>query len=215
MLALIWTTAMLTVSQTPPPAKLVPGEDAGKPKLIAKGEGYFIHALPPLGDPIPYTRAGLGVFGSRTSADGPVILHTSAATGEMKILAVGMSGVSQGPPMGMDRLYYGRTVIAGVATDKQRLYVLQWHAKSEGMAGPITPRASPEAAKYRLLVFGLDDGKLSQTLEVKEGDFPKILPRQTAGRGPLQLRDGGVACFGVIFTFEGTRLLKQQYEKKP
>jgi hypothetical protein len=215
MFGLIWTAATLTLSQPPIPAKMGLGDETRKPKLIAKGEGYFVHALPPLGNPAPFTREGLTFFGdTRTNVDGPVILHTSLATGEMKILAAGWSSAQLGPPMGIDRIYIQRTGIAGVAADRQRLYVLQWQGKSEEMV-QAAMRENRGEVKYHLLVFRPDTGKLVQKLELKEGDLPKEAPRQTADRGPLQLRDNGVVCFGVTFMFKGTRLVKQQYEKKP
>jgi hypothetical protein len=216
MFGLIFTAAALTVSQPPIPDKWG-SADTRKPKLIAKGEGYFVHALPPLGNPAPLTREAFNNWGglTRTNVDGPVILHTALATGEMKTLAAGWLSAQLGPPMGVDRIYYQRTAIAGVAADNQRLYVLQWQTNREETVGVPGEEVGRLNVKYRLLVFRPAKGELVYTLELKEGDFPKKLPQQTADRGPLQLHDDGVACFGVTFTFEGTRLVKQRYEKKP
>src|SRR5262245_18047882 len=63
MFGLIFTAATLAVAQAPIPSRMGFGDDTRKPKLIAKGEGYLVHALPPLGDPAPFTREGLRFSG--------------------------------------------------------------------------------------------------------------------------------------------------------
>jgi len=211
MLEPICTVAILSCAAPLPPPR---GDaDPNKPVLIAKGKDFFIHALP----------ADRGLFPRRVKVEprfpemveegvrGLVVVHTSLATGDMKILTAGGQSTWRGPPMGIDRIYHNVTRVVGIAADSERLYVLLWDDLSEWVVGERGKRG------YRLQIFRVSNGALLHTLALKEGDFPKDPPSQeTAEKGPLQLRGDGVACFGVTFEFKGMELIKQKYEpKKP
>jgi hypothetical protein len=163
--------------------------------LIVKEKAYFIHSL---------------------RGNSLALLHTSPATGEMKVLAAGRTTVTKSPPMGIDRLYYTRIRIAGVATDSKRLYILEWVGTAEELVQGFRARApSYSTVRYRLLVFRPEDGVKVHALDLKGEAVPKTLPEETADRGPLRLHDDGVACFGTRFEFKGTKLVKQSPDRKP
>jgi hypothetical protein len=206
MFGSIWTAAALSCAA---PLPLAPrADDATKPKLLVKGKEYLVHALPPKPDGDPLKALALAMaFDKQTVVDGLVVLHTALGTGEMKILAAGQTVMYQAPPMGLDRSYSIRSVVAGVAGDEERLFILQAETRTGQLY--FTPGTT-----YRLLVFRPDTGARIHMLELKEGDFPKGQPADALDTGPLVLRGDGVACFGVTFTFKGTELLKQEYEKK-
>jgi hypothetical protein len=160
-------------------------ESPPQPKLLVKDVAFFIHAVPTDGLP------GYGL----------ALIHTTTATGEMKILARGYYAMIV-VPMGIDRIQIDDIRIGGVAVAKERLYVLKWEGR--GIADP-----------YRLLVFRPQDGKLIATLKLKGDGVPKDGPKMTAAQGPLRLHVNGVSCFGVRFEFKGTKLIKQSPEKRP
>ena len=176
-----------------PPGRTQDG--VSQPKLLVKGKTYFVHSL--LGNSL-------------------ALLHTSPATGEMKVLAAGSTNVMKSPPMGIDRLYYHQKRAAGVAADRERLYVLEWEGKATVLLqGVRIGEPSYRTVGYRLLVFRPEDGKQIQALDLKGDSVPKEPAKETADRGPLQLRDDGVACFGTRFEFKGTKLIRQSADKKP
>jgi hypothetical protein len=205
MFQAIWTAALaatLVPSADPPPTEI----DGSQPKLLVKEKDYFLHALPP-GNENWHTR---GVktpgFGFRQSAArGLVVLHTSTATGEMKILAAG--GLSVGPDFRNSAPPVYLSYIAGVAADKERLFVLVW-SSSDFHAGT-------SSGEYHLLVFRPGDGKRIRSLELEKPDAEVRQPKETADKGPLRLLDDGVSCFGTKYVFNGTDFVKQIPEKKP
>jgi hypothetical protein len=196
----LWT---LTVAQFPVPSN--PKDDPSRPKLIAKGKGYFLHALPPA-EPLSPTGFGriepLPLSKSRTIR-GVLLLHTSTATGEMKILAAGGTTLSYFVERNSGRPDCFRARIAGVAADKERIYVLRWQS---------LPDKDPS---MHLVVFRPDTGEQVHSLQLKGDGVPKEEPKETTGKGPLQLNPDGVTCFGTRFEFKGTKLLKQSKAEKP
>lgn len=201
MFGTVCTTALIATLAWPPAPPRAP-VDTGRPKLLVKEKAYFLHVLPSAQGPLPRGRLHLspGIGRSLTVADGLVLLHTSTTTGEMRVLATGSTTVSDilvrnsGPE-------YFHSSIAGVAVDKERLYVLQWSERG--------------GEAYHLLVFRPDSGVLSQSLKFKGDAVPKGQPKETAAAGPLRLHPDGVACFGTRFEFKGLKLRKQSAEKKP
>jgi hypothetical protein len=202
----------------PLPVRDRPAESA-KLVLLAKGKDYFIHVAPLS----PFNRStwvwpeDSGIPGiTRTVPSGSAVLHTSMKTGEMKVLAFGGSTVTHGPPMGIDRLYYHQVRLAGVAVDAERLWILEWRSEEVvPQFGPAQKGRDAATGIYHLLVFRAADGVLVHDLLMKEGDFPDKPPVESAEAGPMEVRGDEVSCFGVIFTFKGTELVKQQYRKKP
>jgi len=213
MLGSIWAVG-LSCGFAPLPHRDRPA-DAAKPLLLAKGKGYFVHVMP-----LPRFQGrswvwpeDSGIPGmTRTAPTGSAVLHTSTATGEMKVLAYGASTVTHGPPMGIDRIFYNQTRVVGVVADAERIAVLEWQLASESMPKAVT---EGQTGRYHLLVFRPADGALVQDLTLKEGQFPKDPPVESLDAGPLVVRGDSVSCFGVTFTFKGTQLVRQQYEKKP
>jgi hypothetical protein len=178
----------VVLTQTPVGQK--PKETPPQPKLLVKDASYFLHAVP---------------------TKGLAILHTKTATGEMKLLASGdysslvlPSGTSQST---QPVVVVHDVRIAGVAIDKERIYVLHWDGSATDGYFAFTT--------YRLLVFGVQDGKLLAKSELKGDGVPKEAPKTTAENGPLRLRENGVSCFGTRFEFKGTDLIKQSPEKQP
>jgi hypothetical protein len=127
----------------------------------------------------------------------------------MKVLAAGHTLSYSGPPMGIDRSFFIRSAVVGVAADEERLYVLL----QESMSGQTY---LPAKTSYHLLVFRPDNGVQVHMLDVKPDEPPKEPPAETADRGPLVLRGDGVSCLGVKFEFKGTQLVGPPSEgKKP
>jgi hypothetical protein len=183
--------AVLTVVLAQGPVPELSQEGVREPRLLVKEKGYFIHSL---------------------RGNSLALLHTSTATGAMKVLATGGTSVTQSPPMGIDRLYYRQVRLAGVAADRERLYVLEWQGKATVLLqGVSVGQPSYRTDKYRLLVFRPDDGTLVHTLDLKE----TAIPKETVDKGPLRLHGDGVACFGTRFEFRGTKLLRQTPDKVP
>jgi hypothetical protein len=205
MFGAIWTVA-LTAALAQALAPHPPREDQSQPKLLAKGKDYFLHALPPIeGWQSHEVKMRLGHL-FQPALRGLVLLHTSTATGEMKVLTAStmqvIPVVRNNPPND-----YILSYILGVAADKERLFVLQWTNPQ--------PYQGSLRGTYRLLVFRPGDGVLVRSLELKDDDVPTKPPKETADPGPLRLHGDGVACFGTRFTFKGTELIKQSADKKP
>jgi hypothetical protein len=188
-------TAVLALVPPPDFAFLGSSQDgASQPKLLVKEKAYFIHSL--LGNSL-------------------ALLHTSTETGEMKVLAAGRTTGTRSPPMGIDRLYYRQRRIVGVATDKERLYALEWEGTATVLLQGMVGKPLYRTVQYRLLVFSPDKGVQIHALDLKGDSVPKEPPKETADKGPLRLHDDGVTCFGRRFEFKGTKLLKQVPDKKP
>jgi hypothetical protein len=196
----VWALAAL---QLPGPAS--PKDDPSRPKLIAKGKGYFLHALPPAEPlwPARIDRIGPLPLSKIQTIRGVLLLHTSTATGEMKILAAGGTTLSYVVERNSGRPDCYRARIAGVAADKERIYVLRWQS---------LPDKDPS---MHLVVFRPDTGEQVHSLQLKGDGVPKEEPKETTGKGPLQLHPDGVTCFSTRFEFKGTRLIKQSKAEKP
>jgi hypothetical protein len=200
------STVLLALALAQPPGPPGRQADASRPKLIVKERAYFLHALPPAnaGQPrlFQHTPAP-AAFGS-TTIYGLVILHTSTATAEMKILAAGGTTVDGfwARWRNYPRPDIYQTRIAGVAADRQRIYVLRWHSSPD------------KAPSMQLVVFRPDTGEQVHSLDLKGKAVPKKEPEETANKGPLQLHANGVTCFGTRFEFKGTRLIKQSKQIK-
>src|SRR5262249_31775023 len=136
---------------------------------------------------------------------GLVLLHTSTATGQMKILAAGGTTVDDtfARFRNNPRPDIYRTRIAGIVADKERIYVLRWHS---------SPYKEPS---MQLLVFRPDTGEQIHSLPLKGDAVPREEPKETAKKGPVQLHADGVTCFGMRFEFKGTKLIKRSVEKGP
>ena len=182
------TCLAVVLNQTPVDQK--PKESPPQPKLLVKEAAYFLHAVP---------------------TKGLAIVHTTRSTGEMNLLASGhysslvLPSLTDGSNQPVVAIHEVR--IAGVAADKERIYVLHWDGSATGLHFHTTT--------YRLLVFGAQDGKLIAKSELKGDGVPKEVPKTTAESGPIRLQDNAVTCFGTRFEFKGTDLIKQSPEKQP
>ena len=127
------TCLAVVLNQTPVDQK--PKESPPQPKLLVKEAAYFLHAVP---------------------TKGLAIVHTTRSTGEMNLLASGhysslvLPSLTDGSNQPVVAIHEVR--IAGVAADKERIYVLHWDGSATGLHFHTTT--------YRLLVFGAQDGKL-------------------------------------------------------
>jgi hypothetical protein len=195
MFAAVLTAAMLATGQLPAAPPL---EDLSSPKLVARGKGYFLHTLSPSQRPAALRRV-LPLREGEPSYS-LLLLHTSAATGEMRVLAAGGDLVSNLAQKNKPDTYRGR--ILGVAADRERLYVLHW---GEG----------PSERAVRLLVFRPDTGEQLHSLAVEGDAVPQQEPREAVDKGPLRLCEGGVACFGTRFEFEEAKFLRRSPDKGP
>jgi hypothetical protein len=183
-------TTCLAVAFTQTPVGQKPKELPPQPKLLAKSATSFLHAVP---------------------TKGRAVVHTTIATGEMKLLASGdySSLVLPSSTGGSTRpvVVVHDARIAGVAVDKERIYVLHWDGSAtDGYFASTT---------YTLFAFAAQDGKLISKSELKGEHVPKELPKATTESGPLRLHESGVSCFGTRFEFKGATLIKQSAEKQP
>jgi hypothetical protein len=189
-------------------AVALPPDEGSRPKLIIKEKDYFLHALPPPDKSPDLQRRWAPLHGVRSLPTGPILLYTATATAEMKVLAAGTTSLLY-VERNSGRPDCSQTCIAGVAGDRERLFVLLW-------SGSITDYpGGPTEGTYYLLVVRPADGVLARSLELKGNGVPTKRPEETVGRGPLRLQGDGVACFGTRFEFKGTELIKRSAEKKP
>jgi len=181
--------------------------DFARPALLVAGKDYLVHAVPrllpvtrgPEKAPKTYTELDL----AKPGAAGYALLYTKPSTGQTRTLLVSGGWSAQSPPMGIDRVFHGRTRIVGTAVDSARLYVACRHSGKIVMV-QAAPGEGLERSEggYRLYVFGLADGKELHRRDLKDGDFPKEVPAETLERGPLRVvRDGVVRCFGKEHAF--------------
>jgi hypothetical protein len=199
------TLGAVILAAAPAPEKKPVENDFTKPVLLVKHKDYLIHA-------VPQSPSGERSLVLDEIHPPLLLLYTSAISGEMKRLAASGHSAVPGPPMGIDRIHHTRTRIVGVVADADRLYVV-FHTTNWKAMVPEGGRDGAERKKYELLVFRLTDGEKLHALEMKEGDFPEGMPRDTSEAGPLKVIEGGVICYGVTFEFKGKEV-KQGYEKK-
>jgi hypothetical protein len=220
LLALAMTSPL--TAQQEDKGKPDPAKDGAKPRLVVQGKGYLIHALPrstPVmrGEVPAMFRDGPNRFViPDPDNSGLSLLYTTPADGQMRVLLTTGHYVLVGPPMGIDRVFHGQGKIAGTAVDASRLYVVWSHRSAVVLVqAAVPPPPKYGAATYRLLDFNLSDGKKVQDLELKGKALPESPPEETADRGPLQVRDGGVSCYGINFTVKGGRLaLKEKTDEE-
>ena len=205
------TLAALILAAAPAPEKKPENDDPTKPMLLVRHidefnrTDYLVHAVPLTASAEQPSRLAGEIHPPL------VLVYTSTKSGEMKRLVASGHSAMPGPPMGIDRIHHTRTTIAGVAIHDNFLFVVLHTATWTAHAGGRLDGA--ERRKHELLVFRLSDAKKLQTLEIKEGDFPKSLPQDTSEAGPLKVVCGGVACYGVVFKFKGGEV-EQRYDKK-
>ena len=206
--------------------------DKGKPRLVARGQGYFVHAVPQGLRVSEVQKPGLAswmteddlhqpdlprMFGRLRNPYQPglALLHTSTASGEMKsLLTTGAYELLERPKKAL-RTSRLRTRIVGTAADSSRLYVAWWYAEeAEDWDFHGRPYSAFGKGRYRLTVFHLADGKQLQEVELKKESPPKEPPEEKVGRGPLQVREHGVSCFGVSFILRDGRLVEAPHDGK-
>jgi hypothetical protein len=168
---------LLPCAQTPAP-KDKP-DTSTKATLIVKGKDYFIHAIG--GPTIKASNLGVSSHGDIS------IVHTTVATGEMKVLVRGESAMYR-LLMAYERISVSQVSVEDYAADKERLYVLKFDT------GPPWT--------YTLLVFRPADGALVHSLPLKTPE------KRAEGDAKLHLRENGVEVFDTRFEFKGTELIK-------
>jgi hypothetical protein len=170
-------------------------------QLVARGKDFMIHAL---GDPQRVAKAtdelAWKVARSLAASNEVILVHTSLATGKMKVLARSSSGSWKAPAMAIDRYYYSEQGVQEFCVDKERLYVLRYSFTNESHWRPAGP-GRPMDTSYALVVFHLESGREIFSTELKR-------PEKATAKGGLQLRDNGVEAFGARFEFRGTELIK-------
>jgi hypothetical protein len=175
-----------------PPAVELPGDPFAleweEPILLTKGKGFLIHVRsrkPKEPSPWNFPTQGMTLF------------HTATETGKMKALLATSTLRQSGFGFGAGSISYS-TRLVGFASDTERLYLLV--GSQPGLA---------VERRYHLAVYSL-----LHNLQLKEGDVSEQLPDETTKTGPLVVKENGVACYGVTFTFKGRELLEQRYGKK-
>lgn len=177
--------------------------DPNQPVLLVKGKDFLIHAIHPTSTE--------SVLVTMTSSEDAMLVHTSLASGEMKVLVRGFTTVTW-IPMGIDRFDYRHSSVVDYTADKERLYVLKADTHASGRADRRTggfPSGAPSS--YSLLVLQPESGKLLHTLDL--GRPPQDAAKKVM-RGAMSLRDNGVEVFGTRFEFKGTELLKPAPKSK-
>src|SRR5438132_952665 len=121
MLALIGTAFALMVAQ--PTGQKLKADESHRAKLIGKGKGHFIHAI----SSVPKTEYPPDEFAPDSL--GVSVVHTSTATGDMKVLAAYSKNTTRRPLRSGDRFNHHQVAVAGIIADKERLYVLKRTSK--------------------------------------------------------------------------------------
>ena len=178
--------------------------DRGQPALVAKGDGFVIHALG--------GASGAFALFSPQPPTAPHLLHTALPSGQLKVLFRSGTTVGLPVPMGINRIPYSQTRVVGVAADAERLYVLVWSAEWQVMdvgGGPTEPVKTPASDTYAVRVFWLADGKDLGSFPVGGEKRPKGVPRESLEAGPLVVeKAGGVSVYGETFRFKGKERAK-------
>ena len=187
-------------------APAMAAEEAPDPKvpvLIAKGDGYLVHAV-------------------QGMCPGYRVLHTSLATGEMKEL---LSTERVPPPM-LSESFIHRTYtldfdgisLVGLLSDGQRLYML---TRPSAMFEPIPPYLPSVPPDERvgwgnvLTIFWLADGSKIGEYLLPQNAMPETPPGSTLGPGPLHLIDNGVEVYGTTLRYDGATLVSQEDSTAP
>jgi hypothetical protein len=185
----MFTILAVLTSLVPPPDTLP------KPRLVARGETYFVHIVPPA--PAAKNRPGRPMQ----------VTHTRRDTGEMTILA-SADAVSPLHDFGSDfmRASWDRRGVAGVRVDDERVYVLTTH--SVGFSTPAMGAHDRTTAELR--VFWLADGSRIGTYAVEGvADLGRFGPLRLPGdpedpdAGWLKADTDGVSVWGQVFRFKG------------
>jgi hypothetical protein len=180
-----------TVAPAPTP-KVVPPDDASKPRLVAKGEAYFIHIVPEI--------AATKVQPARPM----MVTHTSRTTGELSVLVSGGRLASCFEPVS-DLVPESRETdgIAGVRADGERLYILMMHRSvaTSPQLGLVQDLLTSELHAF-WLVDGSSIGKWSVQI-------PKTYRPDSAEAGPLRAVLDGVSVFGQRFNFAGKQFVNR------
>jgi hypothetical protein len=155
--------------------------DPTKPKLLAKGPGYFIHAIatPPIGGTIAIGQIG-----------GYQIVRTDRETGEMALLV--RSGTEPIEPQAHITRFRSPRIL-GTAQDSERFYVATF-----GVDG----------RHYRVLVFWLADGSQIANPKLAAKFLPARIPEETIATGPLSVVDNEVSCYGTTLKFKGKEMIE-------
>jgi hypothetical protein len=198
--------AFLAIAVSP---ALAQGPGGVQATLLHKGEDLYIHASPlNPGHLITLTVPSSGVM--------KPLLKAQPRPADSKKDAKGTaSGAS-------NRLPFQGDFVAGVAVDKDRLYVLTAsrifaQKPAGGSAPPATTAAKSELALIGhhliLHVFWLGDGSaltgrgyvLPLVSEDKGAKGPPDTKKvdETLGQGPLEVIEGGVKCRGTALLFSG------------
>jgi hypothetical protein len=205
------TSALLLLLAAPVPAPAEKSPDGAGPVLVARGKDVLVHAVP-RGGTLTRRKPKEGFPLLQQDVMGPsglVLVHTSTDSGEAKTL-LSTGSWSFDLATGVPRVCQGRSSLVGVVADRQRLYVA-WHQSEmvvEGLPGQ-EQRELKTPDSYHLWVFRLLDGKLLHELDLKDGELPKKAPAEKADKGPLEVVDNGVRCFGLRFEFDGDRLTRK------
>lgn len=169
--------------------------DPQKPVLVHRTKECLVHAT-------PVAQPAEDLIERGNYASGWMLLLTTLESGEMKVLSATASW-----SVPTRRISYRQTRLLGVIGDAERLYVLIWDSGRVFDSPPPPASQKTKAGTYQLFVFWLGDGStiVSQPLT---GDLPAEVPVETAEKGPLQLVDGGVSCFGTTVKFKGKQSVK-------
>jgi hypothetical protein len=121
------------------------------------------------------------------------------------------------------RISFHQTRLVGLACDAERLYAVVW-SSGRVYDRPPHPGGPFKGGSYSLHAFWLADGtSLGETWLLKEPgkspvsrpnavavELPDLAPQETLEKGPLELVEQGVACYGLDFEFEGRKLRGQR-----
>jgi hypothetical protein len=187
----MFPTFVVLVASLVPPVDTLP-----KPRLIAKGETYFVHIVPPTSS-------------TKDSPGRPMqVTHTRRDTGDMTILA-SADAAPQFFQFGGDimRSSWDRRGIAGVRADDERAYVLATH--SVGISTPAMGARGTTTAELR--VFWLADGSRIGVYPLEKAEtLQRFAPLRFPGQpeeiddaGLLKADLDGVNVVGQVFRFRG------------
>ncbi|MCI0703838.1 MAG: hypothetical protein L0241_22490 [Planctomycetia bacterium] len=172
---------------------------APEPQLLAKGDAYFIHAVP------------AEKLEDKHWANPLSITYTNRSTGKMTVLA---SSTGTATPLGAHWIPFGEgswTVhtIAGVRTDSERLYILVGTWNFEGGTPSMGPVVNEVSAELR--VFWLADGSKIGFYPIA-GFAPNMIQPDVTDAGLVKADLSGVTVLGQTFRFKGRELASRVME---
>lgn len=162
------------------------------PNVVARGEGFVIHAFHASMDQGNLRRA---------ISPGIVLAHTSLLTGELKWML--RTGIYSLPTR---RVSYSVERLLGLVEDKDRLIAFVYSQNrfwTPDDKPPLQP--DPEYGKYRLMVFSKSLGTVLSSCDMDLGGLrPHVVPSESESSSVFEAAGMGYRVLGRTFTVDAS-----------